>query len=45
MRTEDTPSLRHQLINWLFTPLFLLLLLLHFHIQLAMPFYHQFIRQ
>ena len=26
MQAEDTPSLRHQLINWLFTPLFLLLL-------------------
>lgn len=26
MEEEDTPSLRHRLINWLFTPLFLLLL-------------------
>ncbi len=26
MQDDDTPSLRHQLVNWLFTPLFLLLL-------------------
>jgi two-component system sensor histidine kinase TctE len=26
MQEDDTPSLRHQLVNWLFTPLFLLLL-------------------